>query len=501
MMDIAINVMVFGGSALMVYNVISYILYARRVQKKGNWDKEQFILKFPILLLVLFLCGYIAVGIFGQPDIIMAGILLGGSIFVWMILLLIKRITNRIQENEKLEAELMAVEKSNQAKNSFLSSVSHEMRTPMNAIIGIETIIQKNPDLPDDIREQIKNLDISARYLQNLIGNILDMSMFESGEMKLKKEEFSIYDVMIYVNVIIQSRCDSKKLEYKTEVKNDLDDYYVGDYIKVSQILMSVLDNAVKFTSAPGKVSFTAEQSEASDDKRKVRFIISDTGIGISEDFLPHIFDSFAQEDDTITSSYGGSGLGLAVTRKIVELMDGTITVESKKGEGSTFTIEVIFGKSERKAEDTSHDEGSVEAYMEAIRGKKILIVDDIDMNAEILADLLEMEGAESERAVNGQEAVDMFTGHPVNYYDAVMMDLRMPVMDGFEAAKSIRSSGREDALTVPILALTANAFDRDKRRTLESGMNVHLSKPVDADELYIVLGRFIYESHKKEET
>ena len=497
-MNIAIYGMVFGGSALMVYNVISYILFSRQVQKKGNWDKERFLLNIPILLLVLFLCGYIFVGIFGNPDIIMAGILFGGSIFVWMILILIKRITYRIRENEELESELKAVEKSNRAKNSFLSSVSHEMRTPMNAIIGLETLIRKNTELPGEVQEQLKKLDISARYLQNLINNILDMTLFESGEIVLRYEDFSLSDMLTYTNVILEGQCEEKGLEYKSEVIGEPDDYYIGDNLKLEQVLLSVLENAVKFTDTGGRITFTAEQIEAKGNRRTLRFAVSDTGIGISKEFLPRVFDTFSQEDDTITSRYGGSGLGLAVTKKLVEMMGGEISVESRKNEGSTFTVTVVLERSDvKKTENADDDNQLIERYLSALPGKRILIVDDIDLNAEILSDLLEMEGVTCERASNGKEAVDMFAEHPVNYYDAIMMDLRMPVMDGFEAARTIRSLGKEDSMTIPILALTANAFETDKQRTLESGMNVHMAKPVDADDLYVTLGRFLSQRKK----
>ena len=540
-MDWLIYGMIYLGSALMVYNVYSYVRYARNLQKKKDWGKERSVLYIPIVLLMLFLMGYLAVGIFGRPDIIIAGILFGGSIFVFIIFYLLQFITNRVQESEHLEAKLAAAEESSRTKNIFLSSVSHEMRTPMNAIIGLDFLALKDPTLKPVTRRQFEKIDENARHLMSLIDNILDMSAIDSGKMVLREGTFSLYDMLENINVIMRGKCIWKNLLYSSSIIGNLDDFYVGDQGKLKQVLLSLLDNAVKFTEDSGTITFSAEQTESSGENRVLRFVISDSGIGIDAEFLPKIFDPFAKENSSTTDRYGGIGLSLTVSQKIIELMLGSIDVKSEKGSGSTFTVCVKLGASDRKAApktvisvpepsgseifltisenepdtekitnpadeqevpadqtpDTSESDKQqntiVSAEAKTADGSvRILIVEDVDLNAEILADLLEMEDITSERAENGEIALKMFSEKPINHYDAILMDLRMPVMDGLEATRKIRSLNRPDAVMVPIIALTANASQADSRNVMEAGMNYHLSKPVDSDLLLEALTRFV---------
>ncbi|MBQ7655950.1 MAG: response regulator [Clostridia bacterium] len=487
MLNWVIYAMVYLGAALMVYNVYSYIRYARRLQKKKKWGKERRVLYIPIFLLVMFLFGYLAVGLFGKPDLIVSGILFGGSIFVFIIFYVLEQITNRIQENEQLEAEVIALEKSNQAKTDFLSSMSHEMRTPLNAIIGLDTLVIKHPALPEECRERMKGIDISARHLLELINHILEMGDLEKGELELQEAPFSLRDTLSLASIITQTQCDEKGLIYETSIPDSLDDAYVGDEIKIKQTLLSILGNAVKFTPAPGAVKFTVEQTSGEGRQRQLRFIIQDTGIGMDEKLLSNLFTPFTRGDDTSTNPFGGTGLALAISKKFIDLMDGTIAVTSMPGIGSTFTVSLNLTATEKQEEAPLAESEAV-----TLEGRRVLIVEDIELNAEIVADLLEMEGMLTDWAENGKLAVDLFSDSPVDYYDAIPMDLRMPVMDGLEAARAIRALDRADAKAVPILALTANAFEEDVRNTLEAGMNEHLSKPVDAELLYENLRRFI---------
>ncbi|MBQ6481825.1 MAG: hypothetical protein IJI45_11965, partial [Anaerolineaceae bacterium] len=312
--------MVYLGSALMVFNIYSYVQYARRLQEKKDWGKERLYLHIPIILLVLFLLGYLAVGIFGKPDLIISGILFGGSIFVFIIFQLIQFITQRVQENEHLEAELKAAEESTKTKNALLSSISHEMRTPMNAIIGLDFIARQRQDLHPETRRQLEKIDESARHLMALIDNILDMSDIDSGHIVIKQDTFSLIDLLENINVILRGQCIAKDLYYSYSVIGTLDDFYVGDQGKLRQVLLSLLDNAIKFTES-GTITFLTEQIESAGNSRTLRFIINDTGNGINPEFLPKIFDKFTQEDTTSTDRYGGIGLSLAVTKNIVELM------------------------------------------------------------------------------------------------------------------------------------------------------------------------------------
>ncbi|MBQ4511873.1 MAG: response regulator [Anaerolineaceae bacterium] len=556
-MDWLLDGMIFLGSALMVYNIYSYVRYAKNLQKKEDWGKERNILYIPIVLLVLFLLGYLAVGLFGKPDLVISGILFGGSIFVFLIFYLLQFITARVQKNEHLEAKLAAAEETGREKNRFLSNVSHEMRTPMNGIIGLDFIALKRPDLHPETRRQLVKIGENAEYLKTLINNILDMSDIDSGKIVLKQDTFSLKDLLEEINLMLRSQCSRKGLYYSYSVKGELNDFYVGDKGKVRQVLLSILGNALKFTPAPGDIFFETEQIETNIYNSTLRFTITDTGIGMDPEYIPKIFNVFSRENDSNTDTYGGIGLGLTLTKKFVKLMNGDIDVASKKGEGSTFTVTIVLGSSDRKAEpkdinaeiniipELESGDGTAEQTAEtdeAIKsvpdrmdsnafvsaaasqdepvpselksepfekdvnvsdrtqseGVRVLIAEDIDLNAEILADLLEMEDIASDRAENGQESVRMFSESPENYYDAILMDLRMPVMDGVDAARNIRKLDRPDASTIPIIALTANASYDDRQNVIRAGMNSHLTKPIDSELLYETLSKLI---RKKQET
>ena len=486
--------MVYAGSALMVYNIVSYIRFELRLQKNKKWEKERRVLHLPIFLLVMFLFGYLAIGLFGHPDIIVSGILFGGSVFVFVMFELIQRITNRIQENERLETELKVAEETSRVKSTFLSNMSHEMRTPLNAIMGLDALALQNPDLPEETRAQLEKVGISAKHLLRMINDILDMNSIEAGSMTLREEEFSLRETLELANIVTRNRCEEKGLTYESRFADDLDDYYVGDETMLKHALLNVLSNAVKFTPAPGKVTFTAEQTVSEGADRELRFTVSDTGIGIDKSFIPNLFTPFSRGDTSTTNTVGGSGLGLALSKRVTEMMGGGITVESKKGEGSTFTLTVRLKASDRKAERAADNiEGET-----PLNGLKVLIVEDIDLNAEIVADLLDLEGISSDRAENGLVAVDMFSRSKPGEYDAILMDLRMPVMDGLDATRIIRDQNRPDAKTIPILALTANAFDEDVRNSLEAGMNAHMAKPVDPDILFENLRHLVPEHKEK---
>ena len=485
-----IYAMVFCGAALMLWNICCFVRYTHFLRKQKSWKHGNWLLRVPVILLILFLAGYLLVGILGKPDLIVAGILLGGSVFVYIMYLLLKLITQQIIEGERAEAELKVREENNRMKSRFLATMSHEIRTPMNAIIGLDSIALRNPDLQPETRDQLKKIDASAKHLLGLINEILDMNRIESGRMVLKHEEFAFNELLEQVNIMIHSQCADKGLEYECRVPGEVRDYYIGDDMKLKQVLINILGNAVKFTDAPGKVTLTAEETEADDEDCVLRFRMKDTGIGMDPEFIPKIFESFSQEDATTTNRYGGSGLGMAITKKLVVMMNGDIQVESRKGAGSEFTVTVTLGRSDRVYEE--HEEMPQEVVDSVLAGRRILMADDMDQNAEILGELLRMEGMESERAENGEVAVRMFAEKPEGYYDAILMDVRMPVMDGLTATKSIRQMNRPDAGTIPIIALTADAYDEDMERSLEAGMNAHLAKPIEPERLFATLAEYI---------
>ena len=482
--------MIYAGSALMVYNIIGFIRFKRYVSKLKSWKSENGVLYIPIVLLLLFLAGYLLVGILGKPDLIMAGILFGGSIFVFIMYKFLNGITRRIVENEKLEAELAAAEESSRTKTEFLSGISHEMRTPMNAILGISAIAQKNPDISGETREQLKKIERSGRHLLELINNILDLNRIESGEIGVRREEFSLTEIIGQIDAIVGSRSEEKGIVYESRWGEDVLGRYCGDEMLLKQILLAILDNAVKYTDAPGKITVSTTCIAKKETVRVMEISVSDTGVGIAPEFLDKIFELFAREDASTTSRYGGSGLGLSAAQRKVTLLGGSIRVQSRKNTGSVFTVTLPLQYV--GPEETARDR---EEETESLENRRILIVEDIEENAEIVADLLELEGAESERAENGQIALDLFDKSEEGYYDAVLMDLRMPVMDGIEAARRIRELNRPDAKKIPILALTANALESDVEQTMNAGMNAHLVKPVDSDRLYDTLKQTIQQN------
>ena len=530
---------------------------------------------------------------------------------------------NAMERNRVLSEALVAAEEANKAKTAFLSNMSHEIRTPMNAIIGLNNIALNEPSASEKIKEYLAKIGTSAQHLLGIINDILDMSRIESGRMVIKSEEFSFAKSLEQVNTIVSGQCRDKGLHYECVTHGKIDDYYVGDAMKLKQVMINILGNAVKFTPEGGSVRFVIEEGPRFDNQATVRFIISDTGIGMSKEYLPHLFDAFSQEDSSSTNRYGSTGLGMPITKNIVELMNGHIEVESEKGAGTTFTVTVTMGESTRRAGsvddgeldphemsvlvidddpialehaqiilsqigiicDTAesgyegldmvklrharrsdydlilidwrmpemdgvettrqirsiagHDTpiiiltsfnwddiadeakaagvdtfvskplfaGSVmDEFREAfkrkneallsrrtdLKGRHILLAEDMPVNAEIMMMVLGMREIETDLAENGRIAVEMFTRHPAGYYDAILMDMRMPEMDGLEATRVIRALEREDAREIPIIALTANAFDEDVQRSLQAGLNAHLTKPVQPEALFETLESLI---------
>lgn len=406
------------------------------------------------------------------------------------------KLQEKLQEqSEILAAALTAAEEANKAKTTFLSNMSHEIRTPMNAIIGLDSIALEDPALPESTREYLEKIGESADHLLQLINDILDMSRIESGRMTLHNKEFSFRKLMDAIDAIFSVQCAEKGLEYSCRINGPIDEYYIGDDIRLRQILINILGNAVKFTPEGGRVDVTVERTAQYDGNSTLQFQIRDTGIGISEEYLPHIFDTFSQENASEATKYGSSGLGLAITKNIVEMMNGNIYAESVKGEGTTFTVILTLTDSDRGPESVSGSETSGAGQRKTgpeekaeLAGRRILLAEDVRVNAEIICMLLKTREVETELAENGRMAVDLFASHPEGYYDAILMDMRMPEMDGLEATRLIRGMDRPDAKKIPIIALTANAFEEDVQRSLQAGLDAHLSKPVPAPLLFATL-------------
>ena len=534
-----------------------------------------------------------------------------------------------MSKNQALSEALTAAEEANKAKTAFLSNMSHEIRTPMNAIIGLDSLALRNESLDPETREYLEKIGGSARHLLGLINDILDMSRIESGRMVLRKEEFSFRSMLEQINTMVMTQCSEKGLKYECRVIGGVSDFYIGDDMKLKQVLINILSNAIKFTNPPGEVYLTVERTAVFEDQSTLRFVIKDTGIGMDASFIPKVFDTFTQEDSSRNNKYGSTGLGMAITKNIVDIMNGTISVTSKKGVGTEFTVVVTLKNSEHNnSEDffidikdmrvlvvddeevaAEHarivlDEAGImadtclsgtealhmleiqhlkqqpynlvlldwkmpnmdgiecakeirklyssettiiiltsfnwdeimdealhigvdsflakplfasnvigeferisrknnmalfrEKQRAELAGRRILLAEDVFINAEIMKKLLEIKEAKIDHAENGRIAVNIFAKSEKGYYDAVLMDVRMPEMDGLEATETIRAMDRPDAKNIPIIAMTANAFDEDVQRSLQVGMNAHLSKPVDPERLYQTLEELIWEADQR---
>lgn len=534
---------------------------------------------------------------------------------------------NEAEKNQILRTALGAAEAANNAKTEFLSRMSHEIRTPMNAIIGMTAIALSALDNKERISDCLAKIGISARFLLSLINDILDMSRIESGRMSLAHEKFDFEEMINGLSSLFYPQAEEKGLKFNTVIEGVTEELYIGDSLRLRQILLNILSNALKFTPSGGRIQFTIRQMSRGDKDAWLRFTVSDTGIGMSKVFQKHLFESFEQENPNISIKYGGTGLGLAICKNLVTLMGGSINVHSIEGVGSEFCVDVKLGLTEesyrRKNFDilklrdlktlivdddivtcehaslimsdlglqaeyvtsgasavleiekgiremkpydivlvdlkmpdmdgiqtakairrlvgaetlvvvmTAYEWKEIEAdarragvdffitkplfrselvdlfekindFSEAVyepetakgeiqfAGERILLVEDNELNLEVAASLLEMKGLTIESACNGLQALEKFCSTPVGYYDAVLMDIRMPVMDGLEAARNIRLFDKSDAQTIPIIAMTANAFDEDVEKSHAAGMNAHLAKPIDPEKLFAVLQEFI---------
>lgn len=397
--------------------------------------------------------------------------------------------TDILKEQEERTRQLISAldeaEEANMAKMSFLSSMSSEIMDPLNTIIGLDDNILKEADHSSKVKAGLEEIADRARYMLTLIGDIIEMSDIESGRIELKKEQFAFTDLLDKINDDAGERCRDKGLTYECTVKGDLKEDFYGDQVKIKHALINIISNAVKFTDEGGNVAVQVSKTAEFDNNTVVQFIVSDTGIGIDKEYLPRVFDSFSQKD----ANTAGSGLGLSIAKKIASLMNGDIAVESEEGRGTTFTLEVKLENAEVK--DAS---GSEEEHAMDLAGKCVLLAEDMIINAELMKQVLVMKGIEVEYAENGRKALEIFEESDIDHFDAILMDIRMPEMDGLAATKAIRELDRADAKKVPIIALTANSFDEDIRKSFKAGMNEHLSKPVEPNVLYKILDEMFCE-------
>lgn len=389
------------------------------------------------------------------------------------------------RKNQELENVAQKAESAAHAKSEFLSRMSHDIRTPMNAIIGLTHLAQEEEDL-QVVREYLHNIDTSSDFLLGLINDILDMSKIENGELTLKEDAYTREEFMNSINTVIKPLMDKREIQFVFRMEENVECIRV-DRLRYNQIFFNLLSNAAKFTPKGGTVEFTTEGLPVRDDKVGIRFHIKDNGIGMSPEFLPHLYDPFSQERVKGGEDVKGTGLGLPIVKSLVDIMGGTISVQSELGKGTEFIVELYVPVAEAETEKTVSEIGT-----ENLKDARILLVEDNDINIYVAQLILEKAGCLVEIAKDGKEAVEHFKESGINYYHAILMDVRMPIMNGIDATKAIRALNREDAATIPIIAMTADAFDEERKKTLEAGMNYHLSKPINPRLLYKILSEFL---------
>ena len=376
---------------------------------------------------------------------------------------------------------LQTAENANKAKTDFLSNMSHDIRTPMNAIIGMTSLIRHDAGNKDKVIEYADKIDISSQHLLGIINDVLDMSKIEAGKTVFKYTDFSMPDLIEELNTIFQPQIAERNQTLMVIKENIRHEWVNGDQVHLMQIFSNLLSNAVKYTQEGGKIQFLVEECETNSSVyAKYRFLVSDNGMGMSADFKETIFDPFTRAEGSVTNKIQGTGLGMAITRNLVEAMGGTIDVESELGQGSCFEVLIDLRIAEDKSVSSTVQEEKNEQNDNIFQGMRFLCAEDNELNAEILTELLKIEGAECTICENGEEILKTFEKSAPGDYDMILMDVQMPVMNGYEATKAIRRSSHELAKKIPIIAMTANAFSEDIQHSLAAGMNAHVSKPVE---------------------
>ena len=376
---------------------------------------------------------------------------------------------------------LQTAENANKAKTDFLSNMSHDIRTPMNAIIGMTSLIRHDAGNKAKVIEYADKIDISSQHLLGIINNVLDMSKIEAGKTVFKYTDFSILDFITELNTIFHSQIDEKNQTLTIIKENIRHEWVNGDQVHLMQIFSNLVSNAVKYTQEGGKIQFLVEECETkSSVYAKYRFLVSDNGMGMSADFKDTIFDAFTRAESSMTNKIQGTGLGMAITKNLVEAMGGTIDVKSELGQGSCFEVLIDLRIAEDRFVSSAEQAEKDEPAGNVLKGMRFLCAEDNELNAEILMELLKIEGAECTICENGKRVLEAFEQSAPGDYDMILMDVQMPVMNGYEATKAIRRSSHELAKTIPIIAMTANAFSEDIQHSLAAGMNAHVSKPVE---------------------
>ncbi|MCL2812090.1 MAG: transporter substrate-binding domain-containing protein [Clostridia bacterium] len=390
------------------------------------------------------------------------------------------------ERTRELERQTHAAQGASRAKGVFLASMSHEIRTPLHAIIGMASIAERSLADPLKARRSLEQILVSSHHLLGILNDVLDMSKIESGKLELSYGSFSLLKEARAIDGIFETRCSDKKIRYRSNVDGQKDLLLIGDKMRLNQVLVNLLGNAVKFTPEDGEITMTARVLEEDADGVAIHFAVADTGIGMTVEQMAKLFVPFEQTDSQVATKFGGTGLGLSISQNLIGMMGSVIQVESAPGKGSTFYFDLRFEKSKKIV--------PAETTIQAVdlTGKRILLVEDIDINREIFCELFAETGITIDEAENGKIAVDQFGASPAGTYDLIFMDIRMPVMGGYEAAAKIRALDHPDAKNIPIFAITANAFKEDIEAALAAGMNGHISKPIDVGHVMDVFAQHI---------
>lgn len=392
-----------------------------------------------------------------------------------------EREKEREMHNRQLAEALQAAQVASNSKTMFLSNMSHDIRTPMNAILGFAALLEKDAEKPFKVREYTKKIMASGQHLLSLINDILDVSKIESGKVVLTIGEFTIGDLVTSVDTIIRPMANEKEQNLHTSVTGIKHEYLEGDETRLNQVLINLLSNAVKYTPKGGNIWFRIIGLEQhSSQFEHIRIEVEDNGYGMTEEYLKTIFEAFTRAENSTTNKVQGTGLGMAITKNIVELMGGTITVSSQVDKGSLFRVELELRILDEQDEKKKEDEAAEDMEEISLEGLHLLAAEDNEINAEILSELLNIEGVSCEIVENGKIAVERFADSEEGKFDAILMDVQMPVMNGYEATRAIRALKRDDAVQIPIIAMTANAFAEDVKEALNAGMNAHVAKPID---------------------
>ena len=467
------NLMLYIGCALMAYNIYRYMRFSGQIRERGNWKREEKIFRIPIVLLILFLAGYISIAIFGHPNPVVSAILFGGSVFVLVMLLLIQRTVNQIQENEKLEAKVAAAEEASRAKTVFLSNMSHDIRTPLNAIVGF-TALAKGPQVAlEQKNDYLGKIEKASHQLLDIVNDVLEMSRIESGKMELDPRPANLEECVREAGDLVSAQLKEKKISFSVHCEAP-HPWVLCDTLRLNRALMNLLCNAGKFTGENGCVSLSLRELAFDGDTGTYEIQVKDNGIGMSPDFVDKLFTPFERERTSTVSKIQGTGLGMAITKNIVDLMGGEIQVITEQGKGTEFILTFCLPIVETTAAP-GHSAGP-----ERFDGVRALLVEDNEVNMEIATMILSQAGIQVDRAENGKIAVQKVQSSPAGSYDLIFMDIQMPVMGGYTAAKEIRSLSDPARASIPIIAMTANAFAEDIRAAEESGMNGHVAKPIE---------------------